>query len=254
MDVMGFDFGMEQVFLAITLAGLAAIQSIFGMGILVFGTPTLLLAGYTFPEALGLLLPGSFLLSLAQVASQRSKERPPISKSLWVICLPAIGVGLAVTVNTVAYEEIYLMIAAALVFSALLRFSVRARKIFRGYIQGNLKVFHFVMGVLHGMTNMGGALLGIMASTVHSNKSNARYVTAYYYLFFVMIQFFVLGASVGVDIFSLGIIFAPIPLAVFYIFGNRIFHHLGNEFFNKAMTGFLLAYAVTLILKSFSFL
>ena len=248
MEMMGFNIEAEMVFFAITIAALAAIQSVFGMGLLVFGTPTLLIAGYEFTNTLGLLLPASFLLSLAQVLSQR-KERPPISKSLWVICLPSIGFSLFITVQKEAFEEIYLMIAAVLFVASLLRLSERVRMSFRDQIQRNLKVFHLIMGVLHGISNMGGALLGIMASTVHPAKSNARYVTAFYYLFFVLIQIFVLLISAGPNIFLQGAVMAPIALAVFYIFGNRIFHHLGNAIFNNAMTMFLLAYAVTLILK-----
>ena len=43
------------------------IQSIFGVGLLVFGTPTLLLLDYTFYETLSFLLPSSIIVSLLQV-------------------------------------------------------------------------------------------------------------------------------------------------------------------------------------------
>ena len=51
---------MNDVYLlSAIIALLAVVQSIFGMGILVFGTPTLLLIGFDFTTVLGLLLPSS---------------------------------------------------------------------------------------------------------------------------------------------------------------------------------------------------
>jgi uncharacterized protein len=47
---------------------LAAIQSVYGVGLLVFGTPVLLLLGLPFPEVLAYLLPCSIAISTLQVA------------------------------------------------------------------------------------------------------------------------------------------------------------------------------------------
>ena len=45
----------------------AILQSIFGIGILFFGTPTLLLLGFPFAETLSVLLPASLAVSAFQV-------------------------------------------------------------------------------------------------------------------------------------------------------------------------------------------
>ena len=58
-------------FLIITL--LIFFQSIFGIGLLLFGTPTFLLLGYNFLEVLNLLLPTSVTISLMQFFSHLSK-------------------------------------------------------------------------------------------------------------------------------------------------------------------------------------
>ena len=44
----------------------SVVQSVFGVGLLVFGTPTLLLAGYSFEETLAYLLPCSMAISALQ--------------------------------------------------------------------------------------------------------------------------------------------------------------------------------------------
>jgi hypothetical protein len=105
------------------------------------------------------------------------------------------------------------------------------------------------MGVLHGMTNMGGSLPGVMAATVHKEKINARYITAFHYFAFVAVQVAVVLVSAGMKIFGNGILYAPIGLIVYLILGNRLFQHVGNDRFQSGMTGFLLLYAGVLVIK-----
>ena len=50
-------------------------QSIFGIGLLLFGTPTFLLLGYNFLEVLNLLLPMSVTISLIQFFSSKKKKQ-----------------------------------------------------------------------------------------------------------------------------------------------------------------------------------
>ena len=45
----------------------ALLQSIFGVGVLLVGTPVLMLAGYTYFDVLSLTLPTSLIISLSQV-------------------------------------------------------------------------------------------------------------------------------------------------------------------------------------------
>ena len=50
-------------------------QSIFGIGLLLFGTPTFLLLGYNFLEVLSLLLPMSVTISFIQFFSSKKKKQ-----------------------------------------------------------------------------------------------------------------------------------------------------------------------------------
>jgi hypothetical protein len=47
----------------------SVVQSIFGVGLLLFGTPTLLLIGYSYSETLWILLPCSVVISLIQTVN-----------------------------------------------------------------------------------------------------------------------------------------------------------------------------------------
>ena len=46
---------------------LTIVQSLLGVGLLLFGTPTLLIIGYSYSETLWMILPSSILISLTQV-------------------------------------------------------------------------------------------------------------------------------------------------------------------------------------------
>ena len=55
---------MEVIFIVLIFS---IVQSIFGVGLLLFGTPTLLLLGVGYEQVLWILLPSSITISLYQV-------------------------------------------------------------------------------------------------------------------------------------------------------------------------------------------
>ena len=64
-----------DVFIIAVIVVTATIQSIFGIGVLLFGTPLLLLllGGYDFVNALTVLLPISLLINLFQIVERNSE-------------------------------------------------------------------------------------------------------------------------------------------------------------------------------------
>src|SRR6185312_9833013 len=85
----------------------ALVQSVFGVGLLVFGTPALLLLGYSFPSALFHLLPCSILISSLQIRDDYGEARG-LLRSYLLFLAPAAAAG------------------AALVFLSDKRFDIRA--------------------------------------------------------------------------------------------------------------------------------
>ena len=77
---------------------LALVQSLFGVGILLFGTPILLIMGYEYQEALMYLLPASAALSWSQVWDFRTyKLDGGYRKIFLLICIPSLMLGMFVT-------------------------------------------------------------------------------------------------------------------------------------------------------------
>ena len=56
-----------EIFEIFLLLCFSIFQSIFGVGILLFGTPTFLLLGYNYFETLNIILPWSLIISLLQI-------------------------------------------------------------------------------------------------------------------------------------------------------------------------------------------
>ena len=103
------------------------IQSFFGVGILVFGTPILLSLGYNYFEVLGILCPSSLGVSLAQIIlMRRSGTCPKISDINQSILGVVLGTALLSIFAVPIF--IYLITAVVMFFAGALRVSSDFRK------------------------------------------------------------------------------------------------------------------------------
>ena len=229
------------------IALFSVVQSLFGMGILVFGTPTLLLMGYEFIPTLGYLLPASFTISLLQVLT--TKAQPvQISRYLYLLCLPGIGAGLWLTEAIPSSFWTNILIGVTLLLSALIRISPASRNLLTALLKKHQPMYHLVMGGIHGLTNLGGAMLAILASGTNSDKEAIRYTIAHYYLTFSTIQILLIATVMGqLDILVTNLPTAVTSAAVYLLIGKRIFAKISNSFYNLVLTMFIAVYGVVII-------
>jgi len=231
------------------IAILSVVQSFFGMGILVFGTPTLLLAGYDFITALSYLLPASFAISLLQVFGAR-KPRPVISKYLYILCLPMIGIGLWLVERSPLGSWTNLLVGSTLLATAVFRFWPKSQYVLQIMLEKHLPAYHIVMGLVHGVTNLGGALLAILAGGTNSDKDAIRYTVAHYYLAFSAVQMTMLAAVMGHVGDLIGNVYMMgVSAAVYLLVGNRIFIRSSNQIYNTALTAFIAAYGLAVLIR-----
>ncbi len=239
----------EYLIILAVIAVLSVVQSIFGMGVLVFGTPTLLLMGYDFITILGYLLPASFAISLLQVLTAGS-SRVPVSRYLYLLCLPGIGVGLWFAEFSRLASWTNTLIGGTLLLSAFVRFWPPSRTRFIVILERHLPTYHLVMGLIHGLTNLGGAMLAILASGTATEKEAIRYTVAHYYLAFSLIQMLLLATVMGHhDILVANLPAAVISAAVYLLVGNRLFLRTNNPSYNFALTVFITVYGVVVLLE-----
>jgi hypothetical protein len=131
-----------------TIFVFSILQSIFGIGILFFGTPTLILMGFTFVETLSVLLPASIAVSLFQVAKGGLPERRLIGTYAgW--CLAPLAITLIASLLFGWDVELELFVAVALSVYVAIRLSRRMESVLRSSVRRLPKVWLPVIGVVH---------------------------------------------------------------------------------------------------------
>lgn len=227
------------------------IQNIFGVGILVFGTPLLLALDYDLFVSLGLLLPCSFIVSLIQVFTIKGASVPATR----ILFISAIGVAVGVIIlNFFAVtSSVYIVTAFAMFFSGLLRVNERFRKLIETILNYKQLQFYLLNGIFHGFSNLGGILL-VLKSSVETNHRNQFLVnTAAVYIIYVTCQATVLSLSGKMDVFGNGVTIAPAAGLLSYILGQRPLSLLSRRQLDLSLGLFFTSVGLILVYKTIQF-
>ena len=126
------------------------VQSIFGVGVLLFGTPLLLLSGHDFIDAIKILLPISLSINLIQIVKDYKNIDLDFYKKILVYTIPFVVLFLffvtSFRINITIFIGIFLLLVAAKDYSA------GANKIIK-YLIDYEKTYFVAMGIIHGITN-----------------------------------------------------------------------------------------------------
>lgn len=242
---------IELSLIILTITFFSAIQSLFGMGLLLFGTPTLILLGYDYMSSISYLLPSSLVISLLQVFS-RNTTKVKISKYLSLLCVPALVLGLCLIKLELIESLLSLLIGILLLLSAFLRMSIKAKLLIEKTLKKNIAFYHLIMGVVHGATNLGGAFLSVLASVYFKEKKEILYIIAFYYLVFSVVQIIVLIFLVdNFLIFRVSIPLSFLAGFICMVLGNRVFLGISNPFYYNLFTLFIGIYGLVILKKSY---
>ena len=133
------------------------IQSIFGVGILVFGTPVLLSLDYDLMTSLGVLLPSSLAVSVIQILTIKNARPPSNNTIVQSVCGVVVGALLLLYFSVPL--SVYIVTAVAKLLAGCLRLNFNLRyRVYHFLTQPSLN-FHFINGIFHGFSNLGGILL-----------------------------------------------------------------------------------------------
>ncbi|GLR10922.1 hypothetical protein COO59_16375 [Mixta theicola] len=235
-----------DVQLILIVAAFSIIQSVFGMGLLVFGTPTLLLMGYPFAAVLSILLPPSLTISAIQLFRQERQQKR-FAVDLLTFCLPILVLALAWTFISHYKVNLRSLIAAVLIFTAVSRFSSRISGYLRRIIENNSRKYLLVMGCVHGLSNMGGSLLSAYAVTRHQMKQDVLGCIVTGYLLFGIVQLGTLHYVNALNLNATTFACCTAAAAVYLLVGNRLFKSLNEQFYQHIFSAFMLVYAALMI-------
>jgi len=239
---------MDVIILLLVLSFFTIVQSVFGVGLLVFGTPTLLLMSYSFPETLSYLLPPSIIVSLLQVYNSRN-QIVLYRFNVIIYILPMVVIGLLLAMYYFKFN-MHLIIGSMLLLNSLIRLSEKLNKSLESYLSNNFKAGFLFTGIVHGLTNLGGAPLVILTNGIYKNKKEIQPNIAYAYLFMAISQVITLLIIKEFFFTFEVLLFSSVSGLIYLFLGSRIFEFTSDKLYYNIMTFFILVYGFLLVLKS----
>lgn len=221
---------------------LSLIQSVFGVGLLLFGTPTLLFLGYSYSETLWIVLPASLSISLAQLYSHHHLVEAKGNAYLYTL-LPAM-ISLVILLNYEEAWDVTKIVGSFLIMIGLLRTFKTSMAHLSLFINKKPRYFYLLTGIVHGLSNMGGGPLTILMAAIHKNKNSVRVNIAFVYCLFCIMQLSVL-AFARPDAFNLNYLLFPLlSLLVYRVFNAPLMKKVNESKFQNAITFIILIYGL----------
>ena len=148
----------------IVVFAFSIVQSIFGVGILVFGTPTCLLLGYPFGVTISYLLPASISISCMQIIQGRNDIK--LKKEFLIFTIPFIILGLTLVLKNWLKLDMKILVGVMLLLTGTIRLIPELQKAMDRFLRKQIKFYLIGMGFIHGLSNMGGGLLTILSTSL----------------------------------------------------------------------------------------
>ena len=230
----------------IIIFALIAVQSIFGVGLLLFGTPSLLLLGYDFANTLNILMPVSITISAVQFFKSKVKDRIFI-KDYNIFCIPFLIIFLFIALKFNYLFDFRFLVALLLIFSSVLILNKKKFSSFKQMIFKIKNLILIVIGLIHGLTNMGGSFLAIYSTLISKSiKEVARYYISYGYLIMGIIQYLMV-LFLSYDLLKFNKIYYMFLALIIYLPAQKIFKKLNDRKFSKYLNLIALIYGLSIL-------
>ena len=233
--------------MVIIIAVFSVVQSIFGVGLLLFGTPTLLLLEYSYSETLWVLLPCSVTISLIQVINDY-KLIEAKKRAIYLV-IPTLVLSLALTVTYADGINITKIVGILLLLIGIIKFSSKLQALLGSMVKKQIQVYYIIIGVVHGVSNMGGGPLSILMSTIYSKKESIRANVAFIYLILAIFQLAVLSIISNTSLKSEVMLLIPISLASYVFTSKFISSKVDDKKYTFILNMMVLVYGMLAVLK-----
>ena len=229
---------------------LIVVQSIFGVGLLLFGTPTFLILGYDFANTINILMPVSISISILQFFKSKISDKKFI-REYNIFCLPFLIIFLVIALKFKYIIDFKLLVGFLLVFSSILILNKRKFSSFRDIFFKLKKLVLIGIGCVHGLTNMGGSFLAIYSTLVSNNKKEiARYYICYGYLVMGILQYFTVLYLSFKDL-EFDKLFYILFAILIYFPSQKLFKNINDRKFSKYINLIALLYGLVILVTYF---
>ncbi len=228
---------------------IVAVQSILGIGVLVLGTPILLLLDMSMIDIMNYLLPISIITSLFNLVIMKFKDNTfyydvARLKNFFIICVPFVFIGLITLRYLHNYINFDYLVSLTIILTLIFR--SKLSKYLKSLSHNLNKIILMIIGIIHGVTNSGGTLLSIMLVNLNATKKNSRNEITLFYFILALIQLILFYSVFGIKLsfydFDLIIIYTLIGVFL----GNILLNFTGDFLYKKLI--YLLAFITSILL------
>lgn len=230
-----------------TIVLTSIVQSIFGTGVLLFGTPILLILGYDFYYSLSYLLPTSLLISFFQILKNFKNIDFNFYKKIVKYSIPAIIIFLySINFSTINIKKI---IGVFLILASIKSLFPKLNSLVESTIKYE-KFYLIITGAIHGITNLGGVLLSVIVFSKNFTKEITRTTIAASYLTFAIFQLFTLGVFLNDNRFMNinNLVYWASGLFIFFLVEKLFFVKINNNNYSNYFAIFLFILGAFLII------
>jgi len=231
-----------MIALIIIISVFSIIQSLFGVGLLLFGTPTLLLMGYSYSETLWILLPCSITISLIQTISNYDLVRE--KKKVSFLIIPPMILSLIFIVTYDYVININKVVGFFLLLIGLINFFPNFQLYLQVIIKKQIQFYYVLIGIIHGISNMGGGPLSILMSTIYHDKVKIRANIAYIYSVLSAFQLIVLSIIEPTGLKYVSITLMAISLGVYIVINTYISQKINDKKYKILINILILTYGI----------
>jgi len=226
-----------------------------GVGVLMIGTPLMLIISYDFIFILNVLLPISILTSLLNIIIIKYYSKPHqfkyegiFLKNFFLICAPSIFVGILLLKIFQNEINFGIIVSIIIIFSLLIK--LKFQKKFKKISKKLYKWLILLLGIVHGITNSGGTILLLLMESVINQKEEKRYIISIFYFLLASIQYlifiFLFKTNLNFDLIIKILIIIPIGVLI----GSVLFKKIKNPIFSNLINFVIIISALSLLLKS----
>ena len=231
---------MIDILIVITVFSI--IQSLFGVGLLLFGTPTLLLVGYSYSETLWILLPCSLIISLIQITA--NYDLVTAKKKVAYFTVPIMILSLIFIVSYDYVIDIKKVVGFFLLLTGIINFVPKLQVYLKLFIRKQLRFYYVLIGFIHGISNMGGGPLSLLMSTMHRSKEKIRVNIAFTYLVLSVFQLIALFIIESTGLKYVSIKLMSVSLGVYLIVNKFISSKFSDGRYTILINTLILIYGI----------
>ena len=226
---------------------LSIFQSVFGIGLLLIGTPTFLLFGYNFFDVLNILLPFSITISLLQIIYSKEIDSE-FNKKFLLYCIPSLILALSILVKYKNNIDFILLTSFTIIFFSIINLSSLKKTIFNNNKNKKINLSLIILGLIHGFTNLGGSLFTLICTNINKQKNLIRHNIASGYLIFGAVQLLFINIFYKTLVVS-NLYYLYIPIISFF-FAQYFYNKMNSELFSKILNVSVLLYGIYIFLNN----